>query len=128
MGQAVEITRIERSASDLRVIAAKSRDGAHVRRLLALALVLEGASRTEAAQRSGMDLQTLRDWVRRYNAEGVKGLKSGHGARQPATLTADQMAELKALVLKGPDPVRHEWSASAASIYGQRSPGGSPLR
>jgi hypothetical protein len=61
MGQPIEITRTEQSASDLRAAAAKSRDGGQVRRLLALALVLEGASRTEAAERSGMERQTLRD-------------------------------------------------------------------
>jgi transposase len=107
MGQPVEITRTEHSASDLRAIAAKTRDGAQVRRLLALALVLQGVSRTEAAERSGMDRQTLRDWVHRYNAQGIEGLKSGHGPGQPAALTADQMAELKALVLQGPDLARH---------------------
>jgi transposase len=52
-------------------------------------LVLEGASRTEAAERSGMDRQTLRDWVHRYNAEGIEGLKSGPG--QPPSLTSDLM-------------------------------------
>jgi transposase len=107
MGQPVEITRTEHSASDLRAIAAKSRDGAQVRRLFALALVLEGTSRTEAAERSGMDRQTLRDWVHRYNAQGVEGLKSGHGPGQPAALTADQMAELKEVALNGPDPAIH---------------------
>lgn len=106
MGQPIEITRAEHSASDLRVIAAKSRDGAQVRRLLAIALVLEGVSRTEAADRSGMDRQTLRDWVHRYNAEGIAGLKSGHGPGQPPALTADQMTELKDMVLKGPDPTK----------------------
>ena len=104
MGRAVEITRTEHSASDLRAIAARVRDGAQVRRLLALALVLEGSSRTEAARRSGMDRQTLRDWVHRYNAAGVDGLKSGHGPGQPPSLTADQMSELHEVVLKGPDP------------------------
>jgi putative transposase len=104
MGQPIEITRDEHSAVDLRAIAGKSRDGAQVRRLFALALVLEGHSRTEAAERSGMDRQTLRDWVHRYNAEGVAGLKSGHGPGQPPSLTADQMAELKEVVVKGPDP------------------------
>src|ERR1700676_3927054 len=107
MGQPIEITRTEHSASELRAAAAKSRDGGHVRRLLALALVLEGASRTEAAERSGMERQTPRDGVHRYNAEGIEGLKSGHGPGQPAALTADQMAELKALVLQGPDPVKN---------------------
>jgi len=107
MGQPIEITRTEHSASDLRAAAAKSRDGGQVRRLLALALVLEGVSRSEAAERSGMDRQTLRDWVHRYNAEGIEGLTSGHGPGQPASLNADQMAELKQLVLQGPDPAKH---------------------
>jgi transposase len=106
MGQPIEITRTEHSASDLRAAAARSRDGGQVRRLLALALVLEGASRTDAAERSGMDRQTLRDWVHRYNARGIDGLKSGHGPGQPPALTATQMAELKELVLNGPDPAK----------------------
>jgi len=107
MGQPIEITRTEHSASDLRAIAGKKREGAQVRRLLALARVLEGASRSEAAKQSGMDRQTLRDWVHRYNAEGIAGLKSGHGPGQPPALTADQMAELKQWVLNGPDPAKH---------------------
>jgi transposase len=104
MSRAITITRTECTAEELRAFAAKSRDGAQVRRLLALALVLEGHSRTEASERSGMDRQTLRDWVHRYNAEGIEGLKSSHGPGQPPALTAAQMTELKALVLKGPDP------------------------
>jgi hypothetical protein len=101
MGQPIEITRTEHSASDLRAIAAKCRDGARVRRLLALALVLEGVSRTEAAERSGMERQTPRDWVHRYNAEGIEGLKSGHGPGQAPALTAARMAEPQDLALKG---------------------------
>jgi transposase len=54
------------------LLASKSSDGAQVRRLLALALVLEGCSRTEVAEQSGMDWQTLRDWVHRYNDEGAE--------------------------------------------------------
>ena len=54
-----------------------------------------------------MDRQALRDWVRRYNAEGIAGLKSGHGPGKPPSLNREQMAELKAMVLKGPDPEKH---------------------
>ena len=79
MGQPVEITRTEHSAAELRGVAAKSKDAAVVRRLLALALVLEGHSREAAARTNGMDRQTLRDWVHRYNAGGVGGLRSGAG-------------------------------------------------
>jgi transposase len=107
MGKPITITRTEHSAEDLRAFASKSRDGAQVRRLLALALILEGHSRTEAAERTGMDRQTLRDWVHRYNAEGIAGLRSGHGPGKPAFLTTAQMAELKAMVLDGPDPEKH---------------------
>ena len=72
MSKAITITRMEHTAAELREFAASSRDGAQVRRLLALALILEGRSRTEAAEQSGMDRQTLRDWVHRYNEEGVE--------------------------------------------------------
>jgi len=107
MGKPLAITYTERSADDLRAFASKSRDGAQVRRLLALAFILEGATRTEAAARTGMDRQTLRDWVHRYNADGVAGLRSGHGPGKPPALTDAQMAELKATVLQGPDPEKH---------------------
>jgi len=107
MGKPLAITRTEHAAADLRAFAAKSRDGAQVRRLLALAFILDGHSRTEAAERAGMERQTLRDWVHRYNAEGIAGLRSSHGPGKPPLLTAAQMAELKATVLKGPDPEKH---------------------
>ena len=107
MGSAVEITRIDATAADLRSTAAKSKDGEQVRRLLALALVLEGQSRRVAAEQSGMDRQTLRDWVHRYNAEGVAGLASIRSGGREALLSDAQMAELKAVVVAGPDPERH---------------------
>ena len=104
MSRAITITRTEHTAAELREFAASSRDGAQVRRLLALALILEGRSRTEAAEQSGMDRQTLRDWVHHYNDEGVEGLKSRGGPGQPPALNQQQMAELRALIVKGPDP------------------------
>jgi len=107
MGKPLSITRTEHSADDLRAVASKCRDGAQVRRLLALAFVLDGHTRTEAADQAGMDRQTLRDWVHRYNAEGIAGLKSGHGPGKPPSLNQEQMAELRAMVLKGPDPEKH---------------------
>jgi transposase len=104
MGVAVRITRMDHAAAALRGMAAKSNDAAQVRRLLALAMILEGKSRHEAAAQAGMDRQTPRDWVHRYNNEGVPGLKSIRTGGHPASLTDPQMAELKALTLKGPDP------------------------
>lgn len=104
MGQAITITRADHTAADLRDLAAKGRDGAHVRRLLALALILEGRSRTEAAEQSGMERQTLCDWVHRYNAQGIAGLTSHGSPGRAAFLSQAQMAELKDMVIQGPDP------------------------
>ncbi len=66
MTLAVAITRMALSATELRMAAAATRAACVARRLLALALVLEGSNRTEAARLCGMDRQTLRDWVHRY--------------------------------------------------------------
>ena len=63
----VEITRLELSAVDLRGAATRTCDAKAVRRMLSLALVLEGRSRDEAARSCGMERQTLRDWAHRYN-------------------------------------------------------------
>ena len=104
MGSALAITRTEHTAVELRNFAAKSKDGPQVRRLLAIASVLDGCSRTDAAEQNGMDRQTLRDWVHRYNDESVEGLKSRFAPGRAPVLSEEQMAELKALVIKGPDP------------------------
>ncbi len=108
MGTAVRFTRGDLTALELRVAAAKCKDGAQVRRILALALVLEGRPRTEAAALNGMDRQTLSDWVHRYNADGIEGLKSRKSPGREPFLTEAQKAELRALVIQGPDPAVHK--------------------
>jgi transposase len=104
MGQPINITNLEHSAGDLRRLASREKRGEVVRRLLALAMILEGHSRTEAAQMNGMDRQTLRDWVHRYNAAGLAGLASKVGSGPTPRLNEAQMAELLAIVVTGPDP------------------------
>jgi transposase len=106
MSRAITITNVDFTSADLRRLMSKEKDGRVVRRLLALSLILEGWSRTEAAQQSGMERQTLRDWVHRYNSEGVAGLFSRVGRGPAPRLSEAQMAELKALVVNGPDPAR----------------------
>jgi transposase len=101
---AIEITRKGLTARELRAASAKARDAKAARRMLAIALVLEGKDRKTAAETCGMDRQTLRDWVHRYNAEGLAGLKNRRGPGRPCQLSAEQKAELAALVEKGPDP------------------------
>lgn len=107
MGAALAITRSDYTSAELRFLASRCRDAAKVRRLLALACVLEGRSRREAAIQNGMDRQTLRDWVHRYNREGVDGLSSRTSPGKPPSLTEAQMAQLRTLVIEGPDPARH---------------------
>ena len=104
MGKAIALTNLDHSAEALRQLAAKTKDGQVVRRLLALALLLDGKSRLEAATQHGMQRQTLRDWVHRYNAEGVAGLTSRVAPGPTPSLSDQQLAELKALVVAGPDP------------------------
>src|SRR5690348_13919440 len=79
----VKITRDDLAASELRRAAAKSAEASAARRMLAIALVLDGHSRQEAAQQCGMDRQTLRDWIHRYNAEGLAGLSDRPHAGGP---------------------------------------------
>ena len=77
MGAAVAMTRLDLTAGELRRAARKEKNSTVARRILALALVLEGSDRKKAAESCGMDRQTLRDWVHRYNAEGLAGLGEG---------------------------------------------------
>ena len=99
----VAVTRTEHTAADLRRLAGQSGDAAVARRLLGLALVLDGCKRADAARLAGMDRQALRDWVHRYNAGGVAGLADRHGGGVAPRLTAGQEAEVAGWVRAGPD-------------------------
>ena len=90
----VVVTRMEHTASDLRRRAGRADDAAVARRLLALALVLDGHKREDAARLTGMDRQTLRDWVHRYNADGVAGLSYRHGGGVTPRLSAEQETQI----------------------------------
>ena len=100
---AVAITRMDLRAARLREEAKRARQPAVVRRILALALVLEGVDRASAAKNCGMDRQTLRDWVHRYNKGGIAGLADNRHTGRPAKLTAAQKETFKQLVETGPE-------------------------
>jgi transposase len=105
---AVLITRMDHTARMLRQSAARCRDSAAARRMLALALVLDGAPRGDAARACGMARQTLRDWGHRYNAEGLEGLFDHRGGSGPARrLPPAQEAWVAAQVRHGPELSRH---------------------
>lgn len=105
MGAPVPI-RGDIPAEELRRLARLEADGRVACRLLALANVLDGMSRERAARQAGMDRQTLRDWVIRFNEHGIEGLHDRPRSGRPPWLNEGQMATFKALVLRGPDPER----------------------
>ena len=106
MPAAVRI-RTDFSAHELRRLAGGTKNANQSRRLLSLAAVLDGMSRTEAARMGGMDRQTLRDWVHRFNERGPDGLKDAWSKGNPPRLSANQQAELALLVEAGPDRAVH---------------------
>jgi transposase len=107
MPAAVAVTRKDHTAADLRRAAARTKDADAARRMLALAHVLEGKSRGEAAGACGMDRQTLRDWVHRYNGEGLAGLSDRVAPGAKPRLSGAQEAEVAELVRQGPNLAEH---------------------
>ena len=106
MGQAVPV-RTDYTAGEVRRFAKRAKDAAQARRLLAIAAVLEGASREEAAKLGGMDRQTLRDWVIRFNEQGPEGLINIASPGAPGKLDDEHKAFLARLVEEGPIPAVH---------------------
>ena len=95
--------REDYSAEELRALARRSKDVNQSRRLLSLAAVRDGMDRGSAARMGGMDRQTLRDWVHRFNAGGPDGLTDNWTEGPKPRLSAAQLAELASLVEAGPD-------------------------
>src|ERR671912_3010751 len=91
----------------LRAIARRSKDGPQARRLLALAAIYEGGTRTEAARIGGVTLQIVRDWVVKFNAHGPEGLIDRKPPGQPSRLTDAHRAALLARLDEGPIPSVH---------------------
>src|SRR3954464_2699347 len=106
MGQAIEV-RTDYTAGGGRRFAKRAKDAAQARRLLAIAAVLDGASREEAAKIGGMDRQTLRDWVIRFNEQGPDGLINIPSPGVPPKLGKKHKAFLARLVEDGPIPAVH---------------------
>ena len=97
--------RTDYSAEMLRGLAKRCKDARQSRRLLSLAAVYDGMSRTDAARIGGMDRQTLRDWVHRFNAEGPEGLVNRVAPGRQRFLSGEQMRQLAEIVETGPAPV-----------------------
>jgi transposase len=95
-------------ASQLRLLAKQSKDGPQARRLLALAAIYEGSSRSEAARIGSVTVQIVRDWVMKFNAHGPDGLIDRKAPGQPPRLKAEHRAALARIIEKGPIAAVHE--------------------
>ena len=94
-------------ASHLRGLARKTKDGPQARRLLALAAIYDGATRTEAAKIGGVGLQIIRDWVLHFNERGPDGLLNGKSPGQPSKLNDVQRQAIARMIESGPIPAVH---------------------
>jgi transposase len=99
--------RTDFDAHALRAIARQTKDGPQARRLLALAAIYDGATRTAAARLGGVTVQIVRDWVVKFNAHGPEGLINRKPPGQPSKLTDAHRAALQAIVEQGPIPAIH---------------------
>jgi transposase len=99
--------RVDFDAPTLRSCARKTKDGPQARRLLALAAIYDGATRTEAAKIGDVTLQIVRDWVMKFNADGPDGLIDRKSPGQPSRLNDAQRAAIAAMVDSGPIPAIH---------------------
>jgi transposase len=99
--------RSDFDADGLRAIARKSKDGPQARRLLALAAIYDGASRTEAARIGGVTLQVVRDWVVKFNVHGPEGLIDRKPPGRSPKLTNTHRAALATQLDEGPIPAIH---------------------
>jgi transposase len=106
MGQAIAV-RTDFTSVEVRQLAARVKDASQARRLLAIAAVLDGASREDAAKAGGMDRQTLRDWVIRFNRKGPDGLVNVPSPGVPPKLDDRHKAFLARIVDEGPIPAVH---------------------
>lgn len=94
-------------AVQLRTLARKTKDAPQARRLLALAAIYDGATRTEAAKIGNVTVQIIRDWVVRFNAEGPDGLINRKAPGQPSRLNAQQRTAVARMIESGPIPAVH---------------------
>jgi putative transposase len=99
--------RADFDASMLRSCAKKTKDGAQARRLLSLAAIYDGATRTEGAKIGDVTLQIVRDWVVKFNANGPDGLIDRKSPGQPSRLNDTHRAALAAMIESGPIPAIH---------------------
>src|SRR5205085_7459788 len=114
--------REDYDAARLRGVARRTKSATQGRRLLALAEIYDGGSRTKAACVGGVGLQTIRDWVLRFNAHGPEGLADRQAPGHPGKLNTAQREALAAMVESGPMPAIHGARSTAQRPARRRRP------
>ena len=99
--------RADFDAATVRQAAKTTKDAAQGRRLLVLAAIYDGGTRSDAARIGGVGLQTIRDWVLAFNAEGPDGLIDGKAPGNVSKLNDAQRRALVTIVESGPIPAIH---------------------
>ena len=120
MGQAIGL-RVDFDGTSLRRLARLSKSAPQARRLLALAQIYDGNSRSKAARIGGVTLQIVRDWVIGFKARGPDGFVDGKAPGKPSILNDAQRRALVEAVERGPIPaihgvVRWRWSYSKRGL------------
>ena len=122
--------RNDYGSGGLQAAAKRSKDGPQARRLVALAAIYDGATRTEAAKIGGVGLQVVRDWVVKFNAQGPDGLIDRKAPGQPPRLNDVHRAALAAIIESSPIPAIHgvvRWRSSiSANRFSRNSASSSP--
>jgi len=103
MGSAVSL-RTDFDGEKLRLLARQTNDANQARRLLALASIYDGGSRSDAARLGSVSLQIVRDWVIRFNDRGPDGLVNGKAPGKSSLLNDDQRSALAQAIERGPKP------------------------
>lgn len=99
--------RTDYTGDDCRSLARESADANQTRRLLALASIYDGGSRSHAAKLGGVGLQVIRDWVLRFNVDGPEGLIDRKAPGAEPKLTPKQLQALVDILEQGPIPAIH---------------------
>src|SRR5260221_60305 len=106
--------------SQLRSLARRTKDGPQARRLLALAAIYDGATRTEAAKIGGRGLQIIRDWLLRFNARGTDALLNGKSPGKPSKLNDLQRKAIAGMIENAPDPAVLQYRSDEPAPRGDR--------
>ena len=125
MGRAT-LLRDDYDGPRLRDLAKRSKDAGQSRRLLALSVIYDGGSRTDAARIGCVGLQVIRDWVTRFNLSGPEGLINGKSSGRPPKLDATHRQPLYDLVEQGPIAAIHgvvRWRLKDLALWLQEEHG-----